>query len=106
MLYPKEKHRFWYVQCTDVPPLPLPQPGGRMRHALPDHTTREQGPGAHLRRVFSLGAGLLPAGGVPGVALLALVALPGTAIKQMINVVQMRAAMALLVLHDRRKERR
>lgn len=50
--------------------------------------------------------GLLPAGGVPGVALLALVALPGTAIKQMINVVQMRAAMALLVLHDRRKERR
>lgn len=60
---------------------------------------------AYTLLASAIAAGHFPADGVPAVALLAVAALPGTAIKQMVNVVQMRTAMALLVAHDQGKAR-
>ena len=51
-----------------------------------------------------LPAGYLPAGGIPAVGLLAAFCVPGTLIKQFVNLVQMKAAMALLVALDRKRD--
>ena len=58
----------------------------------------------HANCPSSVLAGYLPAGGIPLVGLLAAFCVPGTLIKQFINLVQMKAAMALLVALDRKRD--
>ncbi|GAB4822852.1 hypothetical protein N2152v2_009898 [Parachlorella kessleri] len=59
----------------------------------------------HLAEVAQQAAkGYLPSGGIPLVGLLAAFCVPGTLIKQFINLVQMKTAMAVLVALDRKRD--
>ena len=52
-----------------------------------------------------LPAGLgLPAGGLPWLAIVALLAVPGFLVKQVVNVIQLRTAAQQLVLYDQQQE--